>query len=417
MPSRKKKSNSSNGSTPVVKKMSENESKQQLRAQPLAQNNQLRSRQIKTSVAPVHPSIGKPGMRIMGVQQLCNVITGSTTGSPQSYSLDNLYTQSGNVGGGSTNLSGYAFPALVNATSGFFYGYSIDPSALGGPMAVKTTSFVFYVFRKCRFHYVTECSSLTPGAIALGIIDDPAAYSDLNTTSHAGMYAQIKSLENSVVTPRRENVTLDYSFNGSKLWALTSGAQKDQTDIGLSSTNLSNARMETQFVLAGAQDMVIGTDGTTNQTMGSIQIEYVLDLYESRPVAFTNYLMLKHISQPHLQDVHEYLYIKLRSFLLDLPDEEIRKMMFKTRTDTRVHPLITFLSSRGDCSYVPKRNLYDAVLEQMAITNDQEQVDVSRVDQFLDKSEPSGTFSPFEVTVDERKISSAVVTKGKWFRS
>lgn len=196
---------------------------------PAATNTISRS-YYKTASAPAHPEYGV-GLRIMACQFLtsCDYTSGKSDG----------------------------FSSGVNSIA-------ISPDSIGGPVATDARNYSYYAFRKLRFHFISNEPSTDTFRAAFAYFPDSAI-----KTFATVDFSTMQSTQDSVVTPRRQNCTLDATpYTGSKVWFSeidsTSSASLRQTEQGL-------------FV------SILNANETSTHTGGEVALEYVLDLYGRSP--------------------------------------------------------------------------------------------------------------------------------------
>jgi hypothetical protein len=217
-------------------------------------------------------------------------------------------------------------------------GFSMNPRALLGPLSVKSNTFSQYVIRRMTFNYRTETSSTQVGLIAFAIIRDPVLYNDIGGSTN--FFSNIKSFEESVSGPFRENQTLTYTYPGMSLWYLDSPNTGIAAAPGFSAASGSyNAmqRLQQQFVLAVSGDSIFLVD--TN--MGYIDIDYDIEFYGEGPSAFGGYPGL---SRENEIKILQFMKDDLVSYFHSNPDL-FKSLVEKTWVDKKKpHPLYWAIS-------------------------------------------------------------------------
>lgn len=140
--------------------------------------------------------------------------------------------------------------------------WDVNPSLLGDRIAVISSTFEKYVFKKIKFTYVPQCSTQTKGSIGMVYERDPSAHLACPDAPH--YLAQIMSYENAVLTPAWKGASNSVGRNKSERELYYIGGPSGQNDPRHFSQGL--------FVAYGT-----GLDTASQQSLGYIVIDYVLE--------------------------------------------------------------------------------------------------------------------------------------------
>lgn len=145
---------------------------------------------------------------------------------------------------------------------------NIVPDAFNDRVALVSSIYQRYAFRKLRFTYVTRVGTTQVGSFALGYTSDSGTTAGLYV---APTYSTVQDFEPSVVVPFRKEVeTLEVKFTGDRTWYTvidTTGGAESQ-------------RQAIQGTLYGFPD--IASIGAIQ--MGELYVDYVIDFYVPKNV-------------------------------------------------------------------------------------------------------------------------------------
>jgi hypothetical protein len=179
-----------------------------------------------------HPELGG-GVRVAGRQLLCSVAT--TAGDNQLFSAN-----------GATVVS-------VNSIQ-------LTPDTLNGRLALQARTYDRYAFRKLKITYVPRVPTSQAGSFAVGYVSD----SELPTVSFATTSSMVPAMTTTFYGEPRSLILVD-DMSSNKTWFTL-----------LDSTSTSSRRQTIQGTLVGFPDITsIGAI-----TMGTIWIDYLIDLYQ-----------------------------------------------------------------------------------------------------------------------------------------
>lgn len=155
-------------------------------------------------------------------------------------------------------VSGGGAPTNGNGVLGVF---DVNPTLLGDRVSQIAATFEKYVYKRLTFRYIPQCSTGTPGSVAIVFDRDPDNIcANPQSTS---FLAQVMSYENAALTPAWQHAEVTY---------YREKGEKKLYYVGGQEANL-DARTTSQGNL-----IVYASNTNNNTSLGFIVCDYVLEL-------------------------------------------------------------------------------------------------------------------------------------------
>jgi len=188
------------------------------------------------AVGPFHDREHGDGVRLSGVQLLTTLAADSST-NPILFSTSSTATCSANQS-------------------------IVSPDYLNGRLQSLALTYDRFRFRRISWEYEPTCATTQPGAMMLAFVQDGTA-----ATIFTNNYANLTEITPSKSIPFRERGSLDYRYDGDRVW---------YSEFDASST--AGIRTTSQGVLLGMPNVA-----GLNASFGVLRFHYVIELFGNVP--------------------------------------------------------------------------------------------------------------------------------------